>query len=267
MVNDYFGASDPGRLRKTNQDWFVSDPQLGIWLVADGVGGRKGGAFASRKACEVVLQQFRNGKPIDSAIQYAHRTLKSYQKRPYLNDEMATTLTVVHLHRGFCSVYWVGDSRVYLYSNSSLIPLTKDHSFIQSLIDRGEVSSEHAKYHPRRHVLSQSVGAKDVGCLSIGMTEIAFCKHEKLLLCTDGVSNELSDFDMERVMNELSAPRDAVDRLIQRAKGNGGKDNLTALIIAATRHAKRREGHRIPTIRSSLPIQFSERIRHLFQWF
>ena len=126
MGNKNYAYSDPGKIRKINEDFFITDCKQGFWLLADGVGGRAGGEIASRHACQVIQNEVKGGKNVATAIQFAHRSILTLQQHRPDCAEMATSVIVLKIIKDTCTVHWVGDSRAYLYSQNTLMQLTQD---------------------------------------------------------------------------------------------------------------------------------------------
>jgi PPM family protein phosphatase len=228
------GATDTGNVRESNQDMYLAKGEL--LAVADGMGGANGGETASRVAIDALEAAFPDDPTVDSlvdAVRAANRAVwEQAQSDPELRG-MGTTIAVVarvndagdeHL-----TVVNVGDSRVYRLRDGQLSQLSSDHSLVADLIKIGAVSEADARTHPDRHVLTQAVGvAPDVEPY-VATTDLD--RGDRLLLCSDGLTNEVDDDEIARALAAASDPREAADHLVQLAKDNGGHDNITTVVV------------------------------------
>lgn len=245
-------ASDIGRVRASNQDQVLasltflptlSGPiPLGLFIVADGMGGHAGGATASMRAVEVVsahifrelLLPVLHGYPPE-AIQDALREAVLEANRRILNEareegnDMGTTLTSVLLLGERCYVAHVGDSRFYTYGPEGLRCRTRDHSMVARLLEVGQISAEEARHHPKRNYLYQSVGQQEALEVEIASFPLD-CSH--LLLCSDGLWGSLTDEEMVSVLQSTEDPQEACERLVERANEAGGEDNISVIVVA-----------------------------------
>jgi|YNPNPStandDraft_1061719.scaffolds.fasta_scaffold00378_17 serine/threonine protein phosphatase PrpC len=245
-------ASDVGRVRETNQDQVLasltflptlSGPMpLGIFLVADGMGGHAGGAVASMRAVEVVaahifrellLPVLHGYSPeaiqdaLREAVQEANRRILSEAQEA--GNDMGTTLTGVLLLGERCYVAHVGDSRLYTYGPEGLRCRTRDHSMVARLLEMGQISEEEARHHPRRNYLYQSVGQQEA--LEVEVTSFPL-DGSHLLLCSDGLWGTLEDEEIVAVLQSTDDPQEACERLIERANAAGGEDNISVIVVA-----------------------------------
>lgn len=237
------GLTDIGRVRSTNQDAFLADPDHGIYIVADGMGGHAGGEIASglcikevRNFLDANAQNFvgKDRHPdtkvrgtILSAIN--HASTKIYERaleEPSLKG-MGTTATVVKILQNHAYIGHVGDSRCYLIRCGLIYQLTNDHSLVSEQVRAGIITKEEAELHHLRNVITRSVGyqeEEDVDGASIDLDRGDF-----LLLCSDGLHGKVADREISRLVQEkcLEAPRHLVDL----ANSRGGDDNITVVII------------------------------------
>ncbi|MGC9025087.1 MAG: PP2C family protein-serine/threonine phosphatase, partial [Chloroflexia bacterium] len=218
---------------------------LGIFIVADGMGGHAGGATASMRAVEVVaahllrellLPVLHGGSP--EAIQDALRGAVYEANRQILSEaqeqgnDMGTTLTGALLLGERCYVAHVGDSRLYTYGPEGLRCRTRDHSMVARLLEMGQISEEEARHHPRRNYLYQAVGQQEA--LEVEMASFPLdCSH--LLLCSDGLWGSLADEEIASVLQGTDDPQEACDRLVERANAAGGEDNISVIVVALPR--------------------------------
>ena len=237
-VITWAGRTDVGVVRSGNEDNYLMLPELGVFIVADGMGGHAAGEVASEMAVRIVAQELGNpgGKSdpevaevMRRAIQRANaaifeRTLTEHDKRG-----MGTTATLLVLNGPRYLIGQVGDSRAYVLREQRLLQLTKDHSYVQEQVDAGYLTPEQARTHPYSNVITRCVGANSdvvpdiyVGALKPG---------DKYLLASDGLTGMLEDSDLQDVLRANHVPQAVVDVLITEANRRGGLDNITAVVV------------------------------------
>jgi len=226
---DYFAYCEP----ETDEE-FVRKGRLAI--VADGMGGEEGGEIASRLAVETIRHEYLNSpesNPLDSLVQSfqaAHSTILNFaRQRPELRS-MATTCTAVAINDGCAYFAHIGDSRLYLIRESSILQLTHDHTAINQLLQNGVITPGEAVNHPQRNVLTAALGAKQEVKADFAQAPIPLDPGDVLLLCTDGLWGLISDAEILSVVKS-QAPRDACKQLVRMAKDRGGPDNITVQIL------------------------------------
>jgi protein phosphatase len=230
-------VSDIGRVRRENQDAVLADDKLGLWLVADGMGGHAGGARASQIARDTVQSGVADGQPLTEAVMAAHHAIRSEQReRPEYND-MGTTIVALLEHDSDYRICWVGDSRAYRFSPKSnrLELLTSDHNVAGVLVASGALSPDEATRHPQRHVLTDCLGLAGEEAPRVDVLEGQWAPGEIILLCSDGLSGELDDREMERIFRDDGAADASalVDTLLQGALAAGAHDNVSVVAVAA----------------------------------
>ncbi|CAD6557327.1 PP2C family protein-serine/threonine phosphatase [Paraburkholderia metrosideri] len=227
--------SDAGRVREINEDACLDQPGTGRWAVADGMGGHAVGDLASRLVID-ALSRIASPVSIKTLIADARARLQAANQQ--LRDEAArrqvqrigSTVVVLLACDRFCGYLWAGDSRIYLYRGGQLRQLTRDHSQVEQLKSLGVITDEEARHHPAQHMITRAVGATDVLDLDDDAIEVA--DGDIFLLCSDGLSNELSDDEMIAVLS--SAERESVsEELVELALARGGRDNITAVVVQA----------------------------------
>ena len=252
-------ASHTGRIRSSNQDSVgLVD---GLYVVADGMGGHRGGEVASAEAVAAVLAVFdrpdRAG--LVAAVRSANRAiLEMTVTRPDLSG-MGTTLcalAVVNSTSGdeVLAVANIGDSRVYRLAAGELVQVSDDHSLVADLMRAGELSAEEAAQHPQRNILTRALGIEADPV--IDSWELEPVLGDRYLLCSDGLFNELDDARLAEVLAAGSV-QEAADRLVGEAVENGGHDNVTVLVVEVVAGPEAREGRR-----SAVPAARSERSTH-----
>lgn len=236
----YF-QSDIGKRRKSNQDYtatFTNQKNQLLALLADGMGGHQAGDIASRQAVEEIGIAWEATTIDDSEkavqwflqhIQQANqRIFEKGQSQPTLSG-MGTTLEVVTLLDNHLALAHVGDSRIYLFREQRLIALTEDHSLVNALLKSGEITQEMAENHPRKNIITRSLGMP--GSLEVDVAIHKIEDHDQLLLCSDGLTNMVSEPKIAQILLEADSLQDASQRLIEEANAKGGLDNITVLLI------------------------------------
>lgn len=221
--------SHPGRKRDHNEDCYRADAELGLWLVADGVGGHANGEVASRIVGDTLVQQLTEGKSLADGIIAAHRAvLQEIESRDSSN--MGSTVVAFRLQGDDYEIGWVGDSRAYLY-DGGIKQLSRDHNPVNELLARGAITAEQAAAHPERHVLSQSLGVSDSIKVSPGKARGKLRPGQQILLCSDGLTDELGDAQIASILAAKSTTQEQVDGLIEAALQAGGRDNVTVVLV------------------------------------
>ncbi len=226
-------ATDAGRVRTVNEDRaIVAD---GFVAVADGMGGHVGGEVAAELAVESVKHAFDSDRSAEGLIHAAKRANTVVYRRGVKERAlrgMGTTLTAAALVNASAdpkvALINVGDSRAYLYSGGRLTRLTEDHSLVEEMVRRGELSEDDALTHPHRHILTRVIGVEpdiDVDAWTIEVRD-----GDRLLLCSDGLTNECKDPEIAQLLRDHADPEQAVHALVDRALRNGGSDNVTVVV-------------------------------------
>jgi protein phosphatase len=144
---------------------------------------------------------------------------------------MGTTAVTLQIKSNKYEVAWIGDSRAYLWDGKNIVQITKDHSIVQELIDSGQLRKEDAKYSPYANVLSRTIGVNKSTIVNADLVTGEFNHGQQILLCTDGLTNEIKDEDIAVILSSSGNPQEYVDRLIDLALSHGGSDNITAILI------------------------------------
>lgn len=221
--------TDLGLRRERNEDALVVDETVGLFLVADGMGGHEHGEVASWLAADTVREAMSGGEGLTEAIRRANRHILAQAGDAMF--PMGTTVCAARLRDGHYQVAWVGDSRAYLY-DGRLRLLTTDHTYVQDMVLRGELDKRHARRHPYRNMLLQALGVTDQDELHVDMVDGKLRPGSGLLLCTDGLNEGLDDDDLGALLSEASSDVDTTaDRLLKRALERGGSDNITLVWI------------------------------------
>jgi len=222
-----------GHIRPHNEDCYLIDAELGLGVLADGMGGHECGEVASKIVVERVRDEVRSGTPMAEALVKAHHAVLAAVRDGKGRSGMGSTALAVKLDGGSFEVVWVGDSRAYLWSHGVLTQLTRDHSLVQLMVDQGDISEEEAAFHPQRNFITQAIGMESLNRLEVGQVRGRLYPGQQILLCSDGLSGELSVDQISEILRLESDEQAKVDRLIQTALDNGGNDNVTVLLISA----------------------------------
>ncbi|NND68576.1 MAG: serine/threonine-protein phosphatase [Halioglobus sp.] len=229
------GYTDVGK-RKHNEDAFLIDRELGLYVVADGVGGHHSGEVASALTIEVIQREVAAGKDLDTAIQAANQAVIEGVSSGKGKAGMATTVVALKLSGTRFEVAWIGDSRAYLW-DGKLALLTRDHSFVEMQLAAGRITQEEARVHPRRHVIMQAIGLQMEGRLNVGHNSGELGEGNSLLLCSDGVTDPLDSEQLSHLLGRDTALEQTCNNLVETALQCGGKDNATAVVLAYHRDA------------------------------
>lgn len=235
------GKTDVGIMRHSNQDdFFVGELPNGAVLavVCDGMGGANAGNVASKKATEVISsffeRSYRNGLNsegitalLQSAILSANIEVYDMAQKNTELAGMGTTVVAAFVSKEFAVVSHVGDSRAYLIGEQ-VLQLTRDHSVVQSLIESGKLTPEEARVHPRRNIITRALGIEPE--ILVDSDEFVVSEGESLLLCSDGLSNFLSNEEIKDIFVN-NTPETVADVLVDSANKNGGADNITVVTV------------------------------------
>jgi len=231
-----FGLSDPGCVRSNNEDYFISDSESGIFILADGMGGANAGEYASHLSAEMLYEYLLNAeKPAElemleqGFIEANWAVRQAAQGNPELSG-MGTTLVVARdIGEERFQIGSVGDSRAYLSSNGVLSLLTQDQTWVAEVGARLGLSEEVLKKHPMRHVLTMAVGSTDD--LRVATSVVQMHPGDSVLLCSDGLHGIVSEkFLGEALVSEKTLPQKC-HYLVEAAKNEGGPDNVTVVLI------------------------------------
>jgi len=231
------GATDQGMRRSVNQDAFLDRPDLGLWAVADGMGGHRDGDRASRLLVEALaaLPHPRllgaAGDAVRAALTAVNRALFD-ESAAAGSDVIGSTIVTLIAVGDHCGILWVGDSRVYRLRDGVIVRLTRDHTQVQALVDQGLLTPEQAEGHPYSNVLARAIGA-DVQ-VEIDTRIEPLRDGDRYLLCSDGLDKELTDPQIAAVLAGTDGgvdPSRTAQALVQCACDAGGRDNVTAVVV------------------------------------
>jgi protein phosphatase len=225
--------SHVGLVRKLNEDSFLERPEIGLWVVADGMGGHGGGDVASR-AVVAALSQLRPPvsapaflRDFEARVARVNQDLRDLARERSI-AVIGTTLVAVLVFDAHFACVWCGDSRGYLFRRGAMTQITNDHSEVQELLDRGVINDDEAKSWPGRNVVTRALGARDKPELEIVDGPVA--AGDRFLLCTDGLVGHVSADEIARRLT-LRSRRQACDELISLTLQRGAKDNVSVVIV------------------------------------
>jgi serine/threonine protein phosphatase PrpC len=245
LVVRSFGGSDVGRRRQANEDAYLCDDELGLWVVADGMGGHAAGEVASQEAVDTIYGMVKRGRRSqaeyadpDVALRANVRLLEgSVQAATYMvyamseldsrKSGMGTTISAIMLSSGFMITAQVGDSRIYQVRAGAARQLTEDHTLINWQLKQGIITEEEAKNSRHKNVITRAVGNRDYVQVDTSMVE--FAEGDVYLLCSDGLHGYLKIEEIPGLI-EVGG-KESVRRFIDLANSRGGKDNITAVVV------------------------------------
>jgi len=235
----FAASTHPGLKRSHNEDCYQASPDQGLWLVADGVGGHSFGEIASSIVKNTVTEVHSGGEPLIDAVRQAHRAVLEEITQRDESLGMGSTVVALAMNGSEYDIAWVGDSRAYLWDGTELKQLTRDHTLVSDLVDQGVLSKAEASTHPERHVLTQSIGVFHDMDLKPGNLSGQLEDGQQVLLCSDGLTDELSDAVIAGQLGDHSSAQEQVDGLLNAALASGGHDNITVVIIGEASGADR----------------------------
>lgn len=251
-----------GNVRKLNEDSFEAAPDIGLWLVADGVGGHDGGEVASELTRSTITSTYRNSGDLVSAIEEAHRVVCRAIGQHKGGANMASTVVALALQGHDFQIAWVGDSRAYLWQGALRL-LTRDHSVVEELVSRGEITHDEGSNHPSRHIITRCIGMSSDLPIEVSSLSGTLADGESLILCSDGLNDFVNTQGISSIMASTPAADSRVAQLIRAALEGGGRDNVTVAVIdaGASRTAEQGCGSAPPTSWFGVQLQ---RLRKVF---
>ncbi|MBQ0025792.1 MAG: Stp1/IreP family PP2C-type Ser/Thr phosphatase [Lachnospiraceae bacterium] len=235
----YYAATDVGKVRKQNEDSvYACDERIGclpnLFLVADGMGGEKGGEVASSLAIEKILASVKSNGRVDpaqiilSAIKTANIAVHHRATEDNTLSGMGTTIVAASIVGSSLFVFNVGDSRLYLIRDG-LKQITKDHSLVEELVKAGKLSRDSEEYINNKNIITKAIGSSDN--VEPDFFRIDLLPGDRILLCSDGVTNTVTDEKIAAILSTQADLKDLVESLIKTGIDNGGVDNLTAILV------------------------------------
>jgi serine/threonine protein phosphatase PrpC len=234
-----YAKTDIGAKRQTNQDYiFCSMQPVGslpnLFIVADGMGGHKAGDLASRYTVEKFLDSVKGSEAenpisiIEEAVRYANLALMDKAKESIDYEGMGTTLVVATFIDKSLYIANVGDSRLYIVNNE-IQQITRDHSLVEEMINLGEIDRRNARTHEKKNIITRAIGVDSE--VVADFFEVEYSKGDIILMCSDGLSNMIEDEDMKMIINEGNDVSEIANKLIEVANNNGGKDNISVVLV------------------------------------
>lgn len=234
---DSWAISDRGCVRELNEDRFLLEPDIGVWVVADGMGGHDAGEVASSAIVEHLATIGIASSAPDLRSRFEGRLARANDAIQAISRDrngavMGSTVVGLLAHGGQYAAIWSGDSRIYLVRGGQIVQLTRDHTEVQELLDRGLISQEQAHTWPRRNVITRAVGATPEVKTDIEQGQLQ--PGDVFLLCSDGLTAHVSDEEMRDAVTGRS-PREACELLIETVLARGGTDNVTVVVVRCER--------------------------------
>ncbi len=246
-----FGLTDVGRKRQHNEDAFLINEELNLFIVADGMGGHSGGELASRMSVQSIEEVMRSltsdpeatvisgvntedgqhGDQLRYALEVASKKIFDRAKFDTSLKGMGTTTVAAMFREGKVYIANVGDSRVYFFRNKQMSQITTDHSLVNEQVKAGLITDSDAKSHKLKNIITRSVGYTEE--IEIDLHSFDVQMGDKFLLCTDGLSNMLDDKMIEKLVGDHPI-KDACYKLIEKANAQGGEDNVTVALLVVT---------------------------------
>ncbi|WP_336154677.1 protein-serine/threonine phosphatase PrpC [Bacillus sp. 204(2023)] len=235
--------TDTGKIRQHNEDdagIFKGKDEFVLAVVADGMGGHLAGDVASKMAVKAMGEKWNEAETIPTAPSECEKWLieqiLSVNSKIYDHAQaheecqgMGTTIVCALFTGKTVSVAHIGDSRCYLLQDDDFVQVTEDHSLVNELVRTGEISREDAEHHPRKNVLTKALGTDQ--SVSIDTRSFDIEPGDKLLLCSDGLTNKVEGTELKDILQSDSAPQEKVNLLVDKANQNGGEDNITAVLL------------------------------------
>ena len=242
------GCTDVGCVREHNEDHILVDVTEQFFIVADGMGGERGGAEASRIAVETVQECFTNTSPVGdaswpfgylnnldlvqnrmlTAIKLANRNIRIAAQADEF-EGMGSTLVVLYVRGNIAVLGSVGDSRIYLCRSGALRQVTHDDSYIGDLLQAGAITEAEAAIDPHRNMLTEAVGARDD--IKVEVSELELVDGDRLMMCSDGLHGVVEDEVIEKALSVRQDPDATTRYLVARARRAGGPDNISCIVI------------------------------------
>ena len=227
--------SHVGAVRENNEDAIYCDVKSGVFVVADGIGGKEAGEIASATAVRVVAEKSWEDPDAEPAVMLreafyeANNFIYNRGKEPGMAG-MGTTMTAAVIRGNKITIVHVGDSRAYLINKKSIRQLTEDHSLVAQLVKDGQIKPEEARHHPRRNILLRAIGQEAL--VEVDLVEAEWHKGDYLLLCTHGLFNLVLEEEMQDITMRVAELKTAVEFLAETAFNRGGYDNISLVLVA-----------------------------------
>jgi protein phosphatase len=235
-----YAITDIGQKRQLNQDFiYLSDMPVGnlpnVFIVADGMGGHNAGDYASRYAVQIVVDEISSSfeknpvKIIGKAIDRANTLIRERARENAALNGMGTTMVVATCIGRYLEVANVGDSRLYVVNQNAIEQVTQDHSLVEEMVRMGGIDRASARNHPDKNIITRALGARDYVEADFFTRELQ--EGDMVLLCSDGLTNMVDDEKIHQILNEGGRLKDRVEKLVETANQNGGKDNISVIVM------------------------------------
>ena len=246
-----FSGTDTGRRRDMNQDYmYISETPVGnlpnLFILADGMGGHNAGDYASRYTVEVIVNAVRNSSEhspavvIRRAIAEANQAVMEKARTDIDLEGMGTTVVVATVQDRELCVANVGDSRLYVIGDE-IVQITEDHSLVEEMVRMGGIGREEARNHPDKNIITRAIGARDD--VEVDFFNLELQTGDMVLLCSDGLTNMVDDETICRILKNGNSLRDRVEELVETANANGGRDNISVIVIEPLADGDSYENH------------------------
>jgi serine/threonine protein phosphatase PrpC len=228
------GISNTGKVRKHNEDSMLERPEIGLWVVADGMGGHAAGDVASQmivsslKKVHEGLELNRIVNDIEDRLIEVNKKLVEKASQSAQKTTIGSTVVALLAYGKYCVYMWAGDSRLYRLRNNQLRQITTDHSQVEMYVERGLISREEAAVHPHGNMITRAVGATDELFLDMDIQELQ--SKDRYLLCSDGLTKHITDFEIEDILKE-GPHSETCKTLIDLTLDRGAGDNVTVIIV------------------------------------
>jgi len=230
-----FSAKTHIGMRKNNEDCYACYPHIGLFLVADGMGGHAAGEVASALTAHSIQESITAKKTLKHAIEHAHQAVLDGVNKGIGGRGMGSTLVALHANHADYCIAWVGDSRAYLWraDTRTLTQLTKDHSYVQALFESGAITKDETYHHQDKNVITQCIGSENIPHLDIPVISGKWQPNDTIILCSDGLTDSLTNEQLGQTIANSRSLNEMTRSLIDQALSNGGDDNITVCAVSA----------------------------------
>ena len=239
MLRSY-AITDIGQRRQLNQDFiYLSETPIGnlpnVFIVADGMGGHNAGDYAARYAVETVVEEIGTSfeknpvRIMGRAIDKANAMIRQKAREDIALNGMGTTMVIATCMGSSLEVANVGDSRLYVVHQDKIEQITQDHSLVEEMVRMGGIDRASARNHPDKNIITRAIGARDY--VEADFFNLELQTGDMVLLCSDGLTNMIEDEIIYRILTNGESLKDRVEELVETANQNGGKDNISVIVI------------------------------------
>lgn len=235
-----FSITDKGKKRKLNQDYvYTSEMPIGnlpnVFIVADGMGGHNAGDYASKYTVETIVKEIEHSfeknpvKILEKAIGEANTHIREKASEDEALSGMGTTVVAATCLGKHLKVANVGDSRLYIMNQNEIRQITRDHSLVEEMVRMGGIDRETARNHPDKNIITRAVGVKE--SVEVDFFDVELQENDLVLMCSDGLTNMLEDEEIRMILNGQRDIVEKAEELVKAANNNGGKDNISVILI------------------------------------